>query len=226
MQGALTRQADAALADATAATGRRREEVIAGLLRLVTVDEQGRPIRWRVSRAQLPEPVTREVDVFVGRRLLSTDTDNDSVVVGVAHEAFLSAWPPLAQAIEENVSALRARRVIEQAATEWDGEGRPPARLWERGQLAAAVADTGAHRESRDLVTDRVDLSPTARTFLRTSIRRDRNTVLSVAVSSDGHTLATASDDNTAWLWETNIDSVAAGSARYLRRCRVSWRRR
>ncbi|MGH3800152.1 MAG: TIR domain-containing protein, partial [Pseudonocardiaceae bacterium] len=48
VQGALTRQADAALADAIATGGRSRGEVIAGLLRLVIVDEQGRPTRWRV----------------------------------------------------------------------------------------------------------------------------------------------------------------------------------
>ncbi len=174
VQGALTRQADLALAEAATASGRRREEVIAGLLRLVTVDEQGRPTRWRVSRDELPEPVTREVDVFVARRLVTTDTDNGDVVVGVAHEAFLTAWSPLAQAIEKNASALRARRSVEQAATEWDDEGRLPVRLWERGQLAAAVADTGAHVQAGDLVTGRVDLSPTARAFLRASIRRDR----------------------------------------------------
>jgi WD40 repeat protein len=174
VQGALTRQADAALAEASAATGRSREEVIAGLLRLVTVDEQGRPTRWRVPRAELPEPLTRELDVFVARRLLTTDIHNGTVVIGVAHEAFLSAWAPLAQAIEENASALRARRIVEQAATEWHDEGRPPARLWERGQLAAALADTGAHLKANDVVTDRVELSPTARTFLRASIRRDR----------------------------------------------------
>ena len=174
VQGALTRQADTALAEATAATGRRREEVIAGLLRLVTVDEQGRPARWRVSRDKLPEPVTRELDVFVPRRLVITDTHNGDVVVEVAHGAFLIAWAPLAHAIGENVSALRARRTVEQAAAEWNGHGRLPVRLWERGQLAAAVADTGAHVQSRDLVTDRVNLSPTARIFLRASIRRDR----------------------------------------------------
>ncbi len=174
VQGALTRQADAALAEASATTGRRREEVIAGLLRLVTVDEQGRPTRWRIDRAQLPEPVARELDVFVRRRLLSTDTDRDRVVIGVAHEACLTAWPPLAQAIEENVSALRARRTVEQGAGEWDEDGRPLDRLWERGQLAAALADTGTHLEARGLITDRVELSPTARVFLRTSIRRDR----------------------------------------------------
>ena len=174
VQGALTRQADAALADASGASGRCREEIIGGLLRLVTVDEQGRPTRWRLDRAQLPEPVTRELDVFVGRRLVTTDTDHGSVVLGVAHEAFLTAWPPLVQAIEENMSALRARRVIEQAATEWNNDNRPPARLWERGQLAAALADTGAHLQAHDLVTDRVDLSLTASAFLRASIRRDR----------------------------------------------------
>ncbi|MGH3770253.1 MAG: TIR domain-containing protein [Pseudonocardiaceae bacterium] len=175
VQGALTRQADTALADATAVTGRRREEVIAGLLRLVTVDEQGRPTRWRVPRDELPEPVTRELDAFIERRLLTTDKDDDSaVVVGVAHEAFLSAWPPLAQAIDKDKKALRARRAVEQAATEWKNHHRPPDRLWERNQLAAAVADTGAHLQARDLVTDHVDLSPTARAFLRASIRRDR----------------------------------------------------
>jgi energy-coupling factor transporter ATP-binding protein EcfA2 len=174
VQGALTRQADAALAEATAASGRDGAEVIAGLLRLVTVDEQGRPTRWRVSRDELPEPVTRELDVFVRRRLLITDTENGTVVIGVAHEAFLSAWALLAQAIEENVSALRARSAIEQAATEWDSEGHPRARLWERGQLAAALAETGARLQAGDVVTNRVDLSLIARDFLRTSIRRDR----------------------------------------------------
>jgi WD40 repeat protein/energy-coupling factor transporter ATP-binding protein EcfA2 len=174
VQGALTLQAEAALADAVTVGGRRREEVISGLLHLVTIDEQGRPVRRRVSKIQLPEPVVRELDVFVARRLVTTDTDNSSVVVEVAHESFLSAWPPLAWAIEKNAAALRARRLIEQVATEWKDNGHPSVRLWERGQLAAAVADTGARVQSGDLVTDRVDVSSTARTFLRASIRRDR----------------------------------------------------
>ncbi|MGH8967573.1 MAG: ATP-binding protein, partial [Actinomycetes bacterium] len=48
VQGALTRQADTALAEALTAGGRSSEEVVTGLLRLVTVDEQGHPTRWRV----------------------------------------------------------------------------------------------------------------------------------------------------------------------------------
>ncbi len=205
VQGALIRQADAALAAAVAAGGRRREQVIAGLLRLVTVDEHGRPTRWRVDRAELPEPVVTELDAFVTRRLVTTDTDNGTVVIGVAHEKFLSAWPPLAETIAKNVTALRARRAVEHAATEWHDGGSPPARLWGGGQLAAVVADTGARicagstapprREGlagwlpgrdRELVTDRVDLNSKAREFLHASIRRDRSrrrratTVLSV----------------------------------------------
>ncbi|MGQ0774635.1 MAG: nSTAND1 domain-containing NTPase [Pseudonocardiales bacterium] len=190
VQGALTSQADAALADAIVASGRSREQVIAGLLRLVTVDEQGRPTRWRVLRDELPTPVVTELDDFVGRRLLTTDTDSDAVVIGVAHEAFLSTWPPLAAAITANVSALRARRAVEHAATEWNENGRPPARLWSGGQLDATVTDTGARITAgsasppgrpnlarwrrRVLATDRVDLSVKARDFLHASMRRDR----------------------------------------------------
>ena len=207
VQGALIRQADATLAEATTTGGRGREQVIAGLLRLVTVDEHGRPTRWRVNRAELPDLVCTELDAFVARRLLSTDSMNGTVVIGVAHEAFLSAWPPLAQAITQNVSALRARRAIEHAATEWHDHARLPARLWSGGQLAAAVTDTAAHLSAgsplastpsarrlarwmpvrrRVLLTNRVTLSPQARDFLHASIRRDRRrrrstiTVLSV----------------------------------------------
>ena len=196
VQGALTRQADAALTDAVVAGGRSREQVIAGLLRLVTVDEQGRPTRWRVLRDELPTPVITELDAFVERRLLSTDEDDGSGVIGVAHEAFLSTWSPLADAIAANVKALRARRAVEHTATEWHDYGRPPGLLWTGGQLAASVADTGSRLQYRSastdvpphqggfarwlpqrhrvLITERVDLSPRARQFLHAGIRRDR----------------------------------------------------
>ena len=148
VQGALARQADAALADAMSATGRGREQVVKELLRLVTVDEQGRPTRWRVHRDELPQPVAAELAAFVTRRLLTTDRDDGRVVVAVAHEAFLSAWPPLATAITAASTALRARRQIEQAAADWTDHGQPPERLWERGQLAATLADIGARLQA------------------------------------------------------------------------------
>jgi hypothetical protein len=64
----LARQADAALADGTAASGRGGKWVVKELLRLVTVDEQGRPTRWRIPRNELPAPVATELDAVVARR--------------------------------------------------------------------------------------------------------------------------------------------------------------
>jgi WD40 repeat protein len=188
VRGALLHQADAALTAAVAAGGRSPAEVIGGLLRLVTVDEQGRPIRWRVRGDELPAVVITELDAFVVRRLLTIDTDADAAVIGVAHEAFLSAWPPLAEAITTSVTALRARRAVDHAASEWHEHGRSPAWLWGGGQLAAAVTDIGARicpvgapppgrrwmPRRRVLVTDQVGLDAKARDFVHASIRHDR----------------------------------------------------
>jgi hypothetical protein len=176
VHGALIRQADAALAAACAAGGRGRGEVIRGLLRLVTVDERGVPTRWRASRDELPERVRAELDVFVAKRLLTIDTDErGAVLVGVAHEAILSAWPPLAEEVIAIAPALRARRIVEQAASDWDERGRPPRALWDGSQLTAAVDATGAAvARGGALTTARVELSPRARAFLLSSIRRAR----------------------------------------------------
>jgi WD40 repeat protein len=202
VHGVLAGQADAALVDAVSTGGGSRDQVIKELLRLVTVDEQGRPTRWRVRRDELPEQVIAELQPFVDRRLLTTDTEGGHVVFGVAHEAFLIAWLPLGAAIAAAASALRARRQVEQAAERWIEDERAPARLWERGQLAAVLADTGARlqtrsgtrkaapagdasnpqrrpprrwrRRHRTVVADRVELSAHAGDFLAASIRRER----------------------------------------------------
>lgn len=84
----------------------------------------GWPTRWRIDRDELPDSVVVDLNAFVARRLLTTDTDDGTTVIGVAHEAFLAAWPPLAEVIAANASALRARRVVEHAAIEWHGNGR------------------------------------------------------------------------------------------------------
>ncbi|MGQ0774256.1 MAG: nSTAND1 domain-containing NTPase [Pseudonocardiales bacterium] len=193
VRGALAGQADTALADAVKAGGRSREDVIAGLLRLVTVDAQGRPTRWRVSRDELSDQVCTELEPFVARRLLITDTDHDTAVIGVAHEAFLSEWPPLAEAITTRVSGLRARRAVEHAAAEWHEHGRSPTRLWGGGQLAAAATDIGARirpagtpspgrrgwsrqlARRRVLVTDQIGLDAKAHDFVYASLRHDRS---------------------------------------------------
>jgi WD40 repeat protein len=146
---------------------------------LVTVDDHGRPTRRRVVTADLPAVVKVELDAFVARRLLATDIVDGEAVVGVAHEAFLTAWPPLSNAIAAQTPALRTRREVEQAAAEWDRDGRHRVRLWERGQLAAAMANIGVRPVRNQLrITgvsgSDVDLSEQGDEFLVASIRRDR----------------------------------------------------
>jgi WD40 repeat protein/energy-coupling factor transporter ATP-binding protein EcfA2 len=202
VRGALIRQADAALAEAVSINHRTPDQVIAGLLRLVWVDPDGHPTRWLVDRNDLPAPVLADLEPFTARRLLTTDMEGGNVSVGVSHEAFLTAWPPLAAAINTHAAALRSRRTVELAAAEWDGAGRPLSQLWERNQLAAAVGATAARikmvRASdhdlavstpsepsraaspqpllrRVLVTENVELSRRGRDFLFQSIRRDRS---------------------------------------------------
>ena len=161
VQGALRSQADAALADALAINHRTRDQVISGLLRLVTIDEGGHPIRWPVDRAELAAPVQAELEAFIAKRLVTADVQDDGgVVLGVTHEAFFSAWPPLAAAINAATAALRARRAVELAAAEWDDAGRPSVLLLERAQLAAAVDATGARHLSRRSDQDQLSHVP------------------------------------------------------------------
>jgi len=142
VKGGLVDAANAALNVAASLTGGTNTEIVSGLLRLVTIDEQGRPTRLNVDVDELPGEVVRQFEVFIERRLLSLsiDSTNAGVTVTLAHEAFLSAWPPLADAIKASVSALRATRSIEIAAAEWEKRGRPRAHLWSGGHLAGTVA--------------------------------------------------------------------------------------
>lgn len=89
------------------------------MLRLVTVDETGQPTRLDIDYQQLPPPVRAELDAFIPHRLLTTNKREETVLLGVAHEAFLTAWSPLAQAISAAGAALRMRRMLEQASAEF-----------------------------------------------------------------------------------------------------------
>ncbi len=178
VHGALAGQADLALERAVEAGGRSGRQVVQELLRLVTVDDQGRPTRRRIRREDLPARVRSELQPFVERRLLTTDTGSDGgpVVMTVAHEAFLSAWPPLREAIAVDASAIRARSRVEKAAEEWVEHGRAPERLWEGGQLTAALSDlrVGARRSVGRPTPDDEVLSADARDFLKRGVRRAR----------------------------------------------------
>jgi len=135
----LARRADRTL-DAAATAGRwPAQQVLAGLVRLVTLDEAGRRARRRIDGRALPAPLRAAFGVFVDNRLLTSDNG----WIEVAHEALLTAWPPLDQAITERGDALRAARSVEQAAADWAGAGRVDGYLWDDERYSATALALG-----------------------------------------------------------------------------------
>ncbi|EFC83277.1 WD-40 repeat protein [Parafrankia sp. EUN1f] len=170
VRGSLVDHADAALADAIAATSRTRQEVLAALLQLATVDIDERPIRRRLLLDHLSDPIRAQLDPFINRRLLIVDTPpTGPATVEVAHERFLTAWPPLTQAIADDTDRLRQRAQAETAAYDWQQAGRPREQLWTYNRAAAVLGL---------LAPD--DLSLTARLFLVTSRRRARRRLINM----------------------------------------------
>ncbi len=143
VRGALTRHADAALAEAVRASGLTDREVLAGLTRLVTVDETGRRSRRRITLTGLAQSLRVALQVFVDRRLLLSDTDDGQVWLTVAHEALLTGWRPLDTATADSMLALRTARTVEQATAEWNSAGRPEHYLWDDQRLTATLTTLG-----------------------------------------------------------------------------------
>lgn len=198
VRGALQRQADTALAESCNRAGVTRDQVLAALLGLVTIDGEGRPTKRRADVRDLSSTVMDELKPFVDRRLLSTEAEGERTSVGVAHEAFLVNWRPLKEQIDAQQNALRARRVVENEAADWVQGGRVPGLLLQGGKLTKAVVDIGAELKPRDSVghqtsgpkrrltvprlgssqprlVTRVELNDAGSEFLEASIRDDRS---------------------------------------------------
>lgn len=204
--GALRQQADLALAQAARASGRDQAQVIASLLQLVTVDENGNPTRRRVPMADATALERSELDAFVRQRLLTVDQDAGDATASVSHEAFLTAWPPLADAIAHAGSALRRRREIELASAEWTAEKRPARRLWQGRQLAVAIADleTGQGKGRRHDPTVLDGLSKDAAEFVRRSLRHDRRRRRGLSSTLTGLLVVAVAAAATAVFFERN----------------------
>jgi WD40 repeat protein len=176
VQGALTRHADAALVEAVRASGLTEGQVLAGLTRLVTVDETGRRARRRIKLPGLAEPLRVALQVFVDRRLLLSDTDDDGQVwLTVAHEALLAGWRPLDTATADITVALRTARTVEQAAADWNSADRPEHYLWDNERLTATLATlgmTGGGGSRNPAAHPVVELDDEARAFLDATGRR------------------------------------------------------
>ncbi|MCM3883195.1 TIR domain-containing protein [Frankia sp. R82] len=172
VHGTIAGQADQALTAASQPDTVTEEQVIASLLRLVSMDEAGTATRGRVELAALGPAHQARLAPFVRQRLVITDVVDDRTVVRIAHDAFLTAWPPLAQQIGAQLDVLRSRSQIERDARYWREAGRPTSLLWTRLQLRSYL-DRGALRVG-PAATARPELSADAAEFLRAGVRRDR----------------------------------------------------
>jgi WD40 repeat protein/energy-coupling factor transporter ATP-binding protein EcfA2 len=151
VQGALTQHADLALVAAVRASGLAEPEVLAGLTRLVTIDESGRRARRRIKLTGLTEPLRVALQVFVDRRLLLSDTDDDGQGwLTAAHEALITRWRPLDAATADITLALRTARTVEHAAADWNDAGRPENYLWDAARLIATRTTLGMTGDSTD----------------------------------------------------------------------------
>jgi DNA-binding SARP family transcriptional activator len=140
----LTRDGYAAIGGVLGALGRRADDVFLGLtaddrrtarqvlLRLVSPDENDRPIARRATRSALqalvddPSRVETVLDQLGRGRLLAFDRDPSTgdATVEVAHEALLSHWPRLTAWVEQARDDIRMRRQLAGAAAEWETSGR------------------------------------------------------------------------------------------------------
>jgi len=203
VQGALARHADAALTEAVDASGLTAGEVLSSLVRLATLDAAGQPTRRRVDLTELSAPEQAAFTPFVDHRLLTTAGGDDGRSVGVAHEALLTTWQPLAAAIDERRVAMHTARLVEEAAAEWDRAGRPDAHLWERGRVVQARHVLGP-----------ADLSTAAAAFLRAGQRRgDRVRIRAVALLSVALLLVSAGAVAAVAQWRVALSqrSLAVG---------------
>ncbi|HKR48451.1 MAG TPA: TIR domain-containing protein [Pseudonocardiaceae bacterium] len=175
VHGALSRHADAALTEALQVRGLAESEVLTGLTGLVTVDDTGRRARRRIPLPSLADPLRNALQVFVERRLLLSDTDGGHAWLTLTHEALLTEWGPLKNATDEIITALRAARIVEQAAAEWASADRADHYLWDDQRLTATLLALGiphSGNSPRLAVSGSAALDETAWAFLHATAWR------------------------------------------------------
>ena len=107
------------------------------MVRLVSADDTGEPVRTRVARRTVApdDEHVAVVEALVGARLLSSDGDT----VEIAHESLALAWPRLRSWLDDDVDGLRILRHLTVAAESWDELGRPDSELYRGVRQARAV---------------------------------------------------------------------------------------
>ena len=156
VQGALARHADASLVAASTASGLDPTVVLAGLTRLATLDTTGQTTRRQIPSAGVEKQLQAALTVFVDNRLLVTTSEAGEAQVGVAHEALLTSWRPLAAALDARKATLIESRTVEQAAATWQDNDRAGAYLWGGARLTAALVALDVPAAVDDTLPDRL----------------------------------------------------------------------
>lgn len=142
------------------------------LLGLVTVSQDARDTRHRLSRGELllratdPEAATSALERLAHARLVTLDTD----AAYLSHEIVLDAWPRLRSWIDDDRVGCLERQYVEADAAEWVAADRDPAQLYRRARLATIspyLAKGTTTRVAREFIT-------AAQTVDRTRRRRSR----------------------------------------------------
>ncbi len=107
---------------------------------LVTAGDESDDLRRRATMDELAGVPPEVVDRYRANRLLVTDHHpiTREPTIEVAHEALLREWPRLRDWIDEDRDAIRVRRAITQAATDWDAHERDESILYRGPRLSAA----------------------------------------------------------------------------------------
>jgi len=107
--------------------------------------------RRRVARPDLKQQgvsltmVDEVVQALVDARLLTSMADDlrpEAAAVEIAHEALISHWPLLRTWLDQERSALLARRQLRLDAARWESSERKESYLYRGDELAAARAQT------------------------------------------------------------------------------------
>ncbi len=127
--------------------------------RLVNVGQDVPLTRRRMPNRELDQLGERAIEVlgrFVSERLVTADASG----VEVSHEALITAWPRLADWLDEDRAGLHLHHELSDGTDRWLASGRDPAFL-QRGSRLAATAEWA--RSGAD------ELEPNEQEFLRAS---------------------------------------------------------
>jgi WD40 repeat protein len=107
------------------------------MLRLVTPNPEGEPVRSRIPRRFVATDTDHEqvIELLVGARLVTSDEE----MVELAHEALARAWPRLRAWLDDDADGQRILRHLSLAADTWDAMGRPDAELYRGVRLTRAM---------------------------------------------------------------------------------------